>query len=117
MLPLTGPDGVFQLGPQGVADMVPKPEERAQIGRSLAAEEGGCHWPVLILVPLALEESQGDQGISQDADPGTGYPCQCGQLVERSRSVRERREQPDLVRDKQCLAAMKPVANWKIGSG
>jgi hypothetical protein len=103
LLPLASADSIFQLGPEGIADMIPKPEEWAEIGRSRAAEEGGGDRPVLILVPLALDEAQGDQGIRQDADPGTGDPCQCCQSVERSWSVGERREQPDLVCDKHMF--------------
>src|SRR5262245_22730840 len=103
LLPLAGADRVFELGPRGVTDMIEKPQERAEIGRSRAAEEGGGDRPGLILVSMALDEAQGDQGIRQDADPRTGNPGQGCQPVESCRAVGERREQPDLVRDKQML--------------
>jgi len=40
--------------------MVPEAEEWPEIGRSRAAEECRCDWPVLILVTLALDEPKGN---------------------------------------------------------
>jgi hypothetical protein len=61
--------------------MVPEAEEWPEIGWSCAAKEGRGDWPVLILVALAFDEPKGNQGIGEDADPGTGYPGQFCQLT------------------------------------
>jgi hypothetical protein len=50
--------------------VIPETEDRAEIGRSRAAEECRGDWPILILVALALDEPKGYQGIGQDADSG-----------------------------------------------
>jgi hypothetical protein len=97
--------------------MVPKPEERAQIGRSLAAEEGGCYRPVLILVPMALDESQGDQGICQERTQGQAIPVSAASLSRGAGSSASAVNSPISFAINRCLAAIKPVANWKIGPG
>jgi len=61
--------------------MVPEAKERSQICRPRAAQERRSSGPILILIAVALDKSQGNQGIGQDTDPRTGYPGELCQFV------------------------------------
>ena len=69
--------------------MVPEAQERTEIHRPLAAKECCRDEPIPVLVALALDESERDQGIGQDADASTAYPGQLGQSLQCGRSERQ----------------------------
>ncbi len=83
--------------------MVPETEERPEISGSRAAKEGRGDWPVLILVAMTLDKPQGNQGIGQDAGPGTGYSGERDSSCAPLRMMQPRRRALLRLDDAVCL--------------
>jgi hypothetical protein len=97
-----------EIGPRRVADPVPEPQHRAEVGRSGSGEERRGDDPVAVRVVVALEQAERDHGVG--ADP-CGAARQAGarsQRIEARRTVGERLEEAELVRGEQVLGRHEP---------
>src|SRR5215212_10396685 len=81
-LALAGADGIPEPRPHRVAQVIPEPEEWAQVGGSYAGEVGRGDRAVPVVVTPALYEAEGAHGIGEDPHALGGDPGALSQLLQ-----------------------------------
>jgi hypothetical protein len=105
-----GPAGqrLGQRRPRGIADPVPECQERAQISRTAAGEEGGSYRGVAVEVTVALEQAECDHRVGADPGRAVRQSSSRGQRGQGRRRVGEGLEQAEFVRREQMPGCHEP---------
>ena len=75
-------EGLGQLAPGGITDFIPEPQERTQVGRATAGEEGGGDGGVAVGVALPFEQAERHHGVGVNARGAAGQAGAGRQSIE-----------------------------------